>query len=215
MSEETNSESEFVIPPRDLSPRVFLDSITKHPDTTEDSIRFSSSVKKEEEEGPAVEEPQETTKSNKRKGNIKNKTAASHTVQQQISISLEDIKAAVNSCMVQFLNRQEEIRTKKESAQHYEEFPATFVVAGIVKYNFKYLTRRDYDDFTVLTVKAGTFRLDIDTSNQTPSSIIFPTSINGEAGEAKITGYLLGAPFRPTDNPNDPTELLIFLRDSE
>ena len=213
MTEETNSESEFVIPPRDLSPRVFLDSITKHPNTTEDSIRFSPSSEKEE--GPAVEEQQETTKANKRKGNIKNKTAASHTVQQQISISLEDIKAAVNSCMVQFLNKQEEIRTKKESAQHYEEFPATFVVAGIVKYNFKYLTRRDYDDFTVLTVKAGTFRLDIDTSNQTPSSIIFPTSINGEAGEAKITGYLLGAPFRPTDNPNDPTELIIFLRDSE
>lgn len=212
MTEETNSESEFVIPPRDLSPRVFLDSITKHPNTTEDSIRFSPSVNEEE---LAAEEQQGTTKANKRKGNIKNKTAASHVAQQQINISLEDIKAAVNSCMVQFLNRQEEIRTKKESAQHYEEFPATFVVAGIVKYNFKYLTRRDYDDFTVLTVKAGTFRLDIDTSNQTPSSIIFPTAINGEPGETKITGYLLGAPFKPTDNPNDPTELIIFLRDSE
>ena len=76
-----------------------------------------------------------------------------------------------------------------------------------VKYNFKALTRHDYDDFIVLSIPKGSFQLAID-----PKSAPQDTYLVFDNGNEVLPGFLLGKPFSIDQTSNSNIELLIFLR---
>ena len=217
----TQNDSDAYIPPPDmsLSALAYDNLAPSSVISNSEGITFSKGVANKVE----VEESNKSEEQNSGKGK-KRSSSSKKVITQPVdsgisSLILDTLTQAVRSIHTRLDEIEFQLKEKdqavednkeeenQESVEKPKPFTVEFRFGFGVKYDFTALTRHDYDDFIVLTVPQGSFKINID-SGSAPQD----TYLSFNDGAEVIPGFLLGKPFCVDPTSNSTTELLIFLR---